>query len=217
MNLYFEAARCLDKLDAKHGSVNSVLNSFSPADRARGAALLIETLKCDFYLPMSTHNFRLNLFIDKPTLTTIVEKAALLEMERKHLKSKNLALLMVHDLLLARGIQAGDGPLKQAILRHKTRLQSELTRVKIMRGVKSNEELSVRPDDTSSKLHLAVYLAIKHLLPAIIPRYVRVNLCRWTTISAREHFVAKGMSYSPDGIGSATCLFLLDMIDSLLF
>jgi hypothetical protein len=46
MNLYFESAKCLDKLDAKRGSVKSVLTLLPPANRKRGTALLIETLKC---------------------------------------------------------------------------------------------------------------------------------------------------------------------------
>lgn len=61
--------------------------------------------------------------------------------ERKKLTSPNLALVLVHDVLFSNGIQAGDGPIKQAVLRHKTRLHSELQKVKIKRGVKSNEEL----------------------------------------------------------------------------
>lgn len=62
--------------------------------------------------------------------------------EERKLSSRNLALVLCHDVLLSKGIQAGDGPLKQAILRHKTRLHSELTRIKIKRGAKSNEELA---------------------------------------------------------------------------
>lgn len=66
--------------------------------------------------------------------------------EEKKITSRNLALVLVHDLLLANGIQAGDGPVKQAILRHKTRLNSELQRIKIKRGVKSTQELARTAD-----------------------------------------------------------------------
>lgn len=63
--------------------------------------------------------------------------------EERKLSSRNLALILCHDILLSKGgIQAGDGPLKQAILRHKTRLNSEFIRIKIRRGAKSNEELA---------------------------------------------------------------------------
>lgn len=40
-------------------------------------------------------------------------------------------------------IQAGAGPIKDAVLRHKTRLNSELVKLKIKRGVTSNKELQV--------------------------------------------------------------------------
>lgn len=62
--------------------------------------------------------------------------------ERKKITSMNLALVLVHDLLLSGGIQAGDGPIKQAILRHKTRMNGELQKIKIKRGVKSNTDLA---------------------------------------------------------------------------
>lgn len=80
-------------------------------------------------------------FPDKPVLLDVIEAAKLLKEERK-VTSKNLALVLVHDLLLANGIQAGDGPVKQAILRHKTRLNSEFQLIKIKRGVKSSQELA---------------------------------------------------------------------------
>lgn len=67
--------------------------------------------------------------------------------EEKKITSLNLALVLVHDTLLSSGgIQAGDGPLKQAIMRHKTRLHSELQKIKVKRGVKSNEELASASD-----------------------------------------------------------------------
>lgn len=82
---------------------------------------------------------------DKPTLLDVIDTAKLLKEEKK-ITSKNLALVLVHDLLLTNGIQAGDGPVKQAVLRHKTRLNSELQRIKIKRGAKSTQELARTAD-----------------------------------------------------------------------
>lgn len=82
---------------------------------------------------------------DKQVLTEVIDAAQLLKQEKK-LASRNLALVLVHDLLLAKGIQAGDGPLKQAVLRHRTRLNSEFQRLKIKRGAKSNDELAQTDD-----------------------------------------------------------------------
>jgi putative methyltransferase len=87
---------------------------------------------------------------DKPVLKDVISDSKLLKEEKK-LKSENLALVLVHDLLLVNGIQAGDGPLKQAVLRHKTRLHSEFTRAKIRRGVRSNEELVQAGDERAGE------------------------------------------------------------------
>lgn len=53
----------------------------------------------------------------------------------------------MHDLLLAKGIQAGDGPIKQAVLRHKTRLHGEFQKVKIKCGASSNADLADNGDE----------------------------------------------------------------------
>ncbi|KAH9481642.1 25S rRNA (cytosine-C(5))-methyltransferase rcm1 [Psilocybe cubensis] len=128
MNFYFEAAKTLDRIDAKEGSIKGIIATLPEKDRKRTAALVIETLKF------------------KAVLLEVIEKAKLMKEERK-LTSKNLALILVHDLLLARGIQAGDGPLKQAVLRHKTRLHGEFQKIKIKRGATSNEQLAHNGDE----------------------------------------------------------------------
>lgn len=46
MNFYFDAAKVLDRLDAKQGSIKGVIGSLPEKDRKRMAALVIETLKC---------------------------------------------------------------------------------------------------------------------------------------------------------------------------
>ena len=89
---------------------------------------------------------------DKPVLKEVISNSKLLEEEKK-LKSENLALVLVHDLLLANGIQAGDGPVKQSILRHKTRLYSELARAKIKRGVTSNDQLGQPCDERAGEMN----------------------------------------------------------------
>ncbi|TFY57482.1 hypothetical protein EVJ58_g6994 [Rhodofomes roseus] len=157
MNFYFEAAKVLDKLDSKKGSIKSIIATVAEKDRRRTAALVIETLKY------------------RPVLNEVIDAAKLLKEERK-ITSRNLALLLIHDLLLANGIQAGDGPVKQAILRHKTRLHSEFTRIKIKRGAKTNAELAQTDDSRAAQ----------------IPRYVRVNRNCWTTEEAVETFASRG-------------------------
>ena len=46
-SFYFEAAKTLDRLDAKEGSIKGVLATLPEKDRKRTAALVIETLKCE--------------------------------------------------------------------------------------------------------------------------------------------------------------------------
>jgi 16S rRNA C967 or C1407 C5-methylase (RsmB/RsmF family) len=50
----------------------------------------------------------------------------------------------------SKGIQAGDGPIKQAILKHKTRLNAEFIKVKVRRGVTRNEELAIAHEVTAT-------------------------------------------------------------------
>lgn len=89
--------------------------------------------------------------LDKSALTDVIQKSLLLKQERK-IKSLNLALVLVHDLLLTGSIQAGDGPVKQAILRHKTRLKAEFTKLKVGQGAKSNTDLAQQPDVRACEL-----------------------------------------------------------------
>ncbi|KAK0495411.1 S-adenosyl-L-methionine-dependent methyltransferase [Armillaria luteobubalina] len=158
MNLYFEASKTLDSLDARAGSIKGILATLPEKDRKRTSALVIETLKY------------------KAVLTQVINETDLLKVERKKITSMNLALVLVHDVLLAGGIQAGDGPIKQAILRHKTRLNGEFQRIKIKRGVKSNLELAHNGDDRAAQ----------------IPRYVRVNTLMWASDHAMDAFISNG-------------------------
>ncbi|KIY51805.1 S-adenosyl-L-methionine-dependent methyltransferase [Fistulina hepatica ATCC 64428] len=168
MNFYFGAAKALDRLDAREGSVKGVLATLPEKDRKRTAALVIETLKY------------------KLVLGDVIDRAELMKSEHK-LKSKNLVLVLVHDLLLSGGgIQAGDGPLKQAILRHKTRLRAELQKVKVKFGVSSNADLANEGDQRAVQ----------------IPRYVRVNTNIWSMNEAITFFKSRGYVLSTDGIKS---------------
>jgi putative methyltransferase len=157
MNFYFDAAGIIDRLDAKQGSVRSLLGTLPEKNRKRTAALVIETLKY------------------KSALAEVIAAANLLKAEKK-ITSHNLALVLVHDLLLSGGVQAGDGPVKQALLRHKTRLRSEFQRVKIRRGAKSDNELALGDDIRAAR----------------IPRYVRINSLKWSIDDAIKTFQMGG-------------------------
>ncbi|KAH6909037.1 williams-Beuren syndrome critical region protein 20 copy A [Coprinopsis sp. MPI-PUGE-AT-0042] len=149
MNFYFEAAKVLDRLNTKQGSIKGLIATLPEKSRKRSAALIIETLKY------------------KPVLLEVINAAKLMKEERK-LNSQSLTLVL-----------AGDGPIKQAIVRHKTRLHGEFQKLKIKRGVTSNSQLAQNGDEESS-----------------IPRYVRVNTALWTTDEAVDHFTSRGFSLS---------------------
>jgi putative methyltransferase len=95
----------------------------------------------------------------------VIAAANLLQAEKK-ITPHNLALVLVHDLLLSGGVQAGDGPVKQALLRHKTRLRSEFQRVKIRRGAKSDNELALG-DDVRAGTHHLFALPFPVLVPVL--------------------------------------------------
>jgi len=98
-----------------------------------------------------------NKYVVKPVLLEVISKASLLKEERKLSAKKNLVLVLVHDMLLARGIQAGDGPIKQAILRHKTRLHGEFQKIKIKRGVTTNEQLAHTGDERAGDYPIIMF------------------------------------------------------------
>ncbi|KAI0292127.1 S-adenosyl-L-methionine-dependent methyltransferase [Russula brevipes] len=170
MNFYFDAAKLIDRVDAKRGSVKSLLNTLPEKSRKRTAALVIETLKY------------------KSALAEVIAAANLLKNEKK-IVSHNFALVLVHDLLLSGGIQAGDGPVKQALLRHKTRLRSEWQRVKIRRGAKADGELALADDVRAAR----------------IPRYARINALKWTIDEAVKSFQKCGytLGNAADGVNFA--------------
>ncbi|THH10867.1 hypothetical protein EW145_g1018 [Phellinidium pouzarii] len=182
MNFYFDAAKTLDKLDAKQGSIKGAIGTFPEKDRKRMTALIIETLKY------------------KSVLGEVIFAADLLRHERQKVTSKNLALLLVHDLLFAKGIQAGDGPIKQAIMRHKTRLHAELIKIKIKRGVKSMMELAQGGDARAD----------------LIPRYVRVNALLWTVDKAVQYFISKGFEEHGNPLDSKSSIRRDEHISNLL-
>lgn len=79
---------------------------------------------------------------DRQNLKEIIKTADLLAAEKRHL-TPSLALVLVHDLLLTKkGIEAQDGPIKQAILRHKTRLQAEWIKLKVKQGALSDADMA---------------------------------------------------------------------------
>ncbi|KLU88968.1 hypothetical protein MAPG_07948 [Magnaporthiopsis poae ATCC 64411] len=105
-----------------------------------------------------------------PILKEVVENAQLLQHERK--LTPVLALLLAHDLLLAKGgvaLPASHG-LRQSVERHKARLTAELTRARIRRRTPSLDALRAELDEVASP-------------DAGHPRWVRINTLK-TSLAA---------------------------------
>lgn len=81
-----------------------------------------------------------------------------------------MARVLVHDLLMSkRGLSISNGPIKECILRHKTRLNAEFVKLKVKKGVKSYEELALKN-------------------PVSLPRWLRIN-----TIKSTKDEVLQGL------------------------
>lgn len=104
--------------------------------------------------------------------------------EKKLLNSsKPFAMILIYEFLFGKGMRGGEwGPFKAMMMRHKTRLNAELAKIKIKRGVKSNKDLIPKEITEMNEKSLR------------IPRYIRVNM-----IKATQEEVIEGMQKSENG------------------
>ncbi|XP_075296150.1 28S rRNA (cytosine-C(5))-methyltransferase [Opisthocomus hoazin] len=161
MALYGAAAAVLEGLERGDGGLKSlVYNSGFPHVRQL-YALVSETLRYG------------------PVLEKLLADAALLQAEKK--LPAPLAKVLVYDLLFGKGLKCG-GRWKALARRHRARLEAELARLKVQRGVSSNEEL------------LAPAQAASSGAPQV-PRYVRVNTLKTCVDDVVEFFKRQGYSY----------------------
>ncbi|KAI8925045.1 S-adenosyl-L-methionine-dependent methyltransferase [Entophlyctis helioformis] len=152
--LYDTAARILDKALKQEGTIKGlVMQAPEAQDKKLLYALVCETLKY------------------REVLEAILEAAGTLKAEKKKLRP-TLALVLVYDLLFGKGVRNA-GPYKALMLKHKSRLNAELARIKIRRKCKDNVDLI--PDYIRNAV--------------VLPRYVRVNTIQTTVDKVIEHFV----------------------------
>ncbi|KAI9143061.1 S-adenosyl-L-methionine-dependent methyltransferase [Paraphysoderma sedebokerense] len=167
MNFYKQAAQILQRLDNHEGSIKTLCLSDKVKDKKRMYAVICETLK---------YRDVIKLILERSNLTT----------QEKKVLSGHLSTILIHDMIFTkRGIQAGDGPIKQAILRHKTRLSAELVKLKVQENAKTNEELiadKIKAGNVS------------------MPRYVRVNLLKNSVSDVLKRFKSNGWNISDSPI-----------------
>ena len=168
MSLYHQAAAVLSTTRELHGSLKSRIFNAKDTKVAPGQvyALVSEAAKWS------------------AILKEVVENSSLLVFERK--LSPELALLLVHDLLLAKkGVAAPTNhPLRTAVERHRARLQAEFTRARIRRGFPSMEAVrkhvenvsygTVIPDDRDGSKEGIDRPKWPH------PRWIRINTLKTT-------------------------------------
>ncbi|KAL4915888.1 S-adenosyl-L-methionine-dependent methyltransferase [Aspergillus aurantiobrunneus] len=159
MSLYYDAASVLTAPSSTGGSFKSRLYSSRTlkASPAQVYALITEAAKWDILLK------------------EVIDDAGILKLEPK--LTPLLALLLVHDHLLAKnGIAAPTShPLRQAVERHKIRLQGEFTKARVRRTCTTIPELkeSVRREKIAAQ-------GANAGISAVYPRWVRVNNVRTT-------------------------------------
>jgi len=136
MKLYFEAEQFIKPSNARNGSLQSrIFNNGKLTNNPKHVyALVFETLKY------------------KPYILEVIKKSKIKQglSHSKRLKiSEELLLLLVHDLVFSKQgrIQSGKHPIKEEILKHKTRLSAEFTKLKLRYKVKLTSELPVESHD----------------------------------------------------------------------
>ncbi|KAK3549560.1 hypothetical protein QTP86_004980 [Hemibagrus guttatus] len=113
MALYMKAAEILDKVEQKKGAVKTLVYDSKFQNIKQLFALVCETQKYS------------------PVLREIIENTRLMkETNLRH----NLAKVLVYDLLIGQGLKCG-GSWKAMMLKHRSRLQAALARIKVKRKV----------------------------------------------------------------------------------
>ncbi|RMZ70836.1 NOL1 NOP2 sun family [Pyrenophora seminiperda CCB06] len=160
MSLYYEAAAILANTDNIGGSLKSRIYNKKDVKSTPGQlfALIAETSKWSI------------------VLKDVIEKCNLLSEERKASLTPILALLLTHDLLLAKnGVAAATGHvLKLAITRHKARLSAELTKSRIRHGYATLDAFRAAVNDGELDKEQGDAPKSRH------PRWVRVNTIKTT-------------------------------------
>ncbi|KAL8818315.1 MAG: hypothetical protein Q9223_003019 [Gallowayella weberi] len=168
MSLYYNAAKFLAPAQYQIGSLKSQIFGAKDLESSpkQVYALVAEASKWSF------------------VLAEVIEKAQLMQHERK--LSPALALLLVHDLLLSKsGIATpATHPLKLAVTRHKARLSAELAKIRIRRGFGSIEELranlTAHGEDQRENKVSAVISSPQKAKKLPHPRWVRINTLKTT-------------------------------------
>ncbi|XP_035241362.1 probable 28S rRNA (cytosine-C(5))-methyltransferase [Anguilla anguilla] len=159
MALYLKAAEILDKVERKEGAVKTLVYDSKFQNIKQLFALVCEAQKFSAVLQ------------DIITATKLLKDTKL---------RMNLAKVLVYDLLIGQGLKCG-GSWKAMMTKHRSRLQSELARMKIKKKVSRNQDLL----STSSG----------QIEGNQLPRYVRVNTLKTTVEDVIDYLKREGFNY----------------------
>ncbi|XP_076129569.1 28S rRNA (cytosine-C(5))-methyltransferase [Alosa pseudoharengus] len=159
MALYSNAAGILDKVEQKRGAVKTLVYDSK-----------FENIKQLFALVCETQKY-------STVLQEIIDTTKLIKETKLRI---NLAKVLVYDLLFGQGLKCG-GHWKTLMMKHRSRLQAALARMKVKKKVSCNEDLlpaNVKKGDGDQ-----------------LPRYVRVNTLKTTVDDVIDYMKREGFSY----------------------
>ncbi|XP_030589648.1 28S rRNA (cytosine-C(5))-methyltransferase [Archocentrus centrarchus] len=166
MALYVKAAEILAKAEGKQGALKTLVYDSKFKNIKQLFALVCETQKFS------------------SILQEIIESTKLLKQTKLKM---HLAKVLVYDLLIGQGLKCG-GSWKSVMMKHRSRLQAELARMKVKQKVSRSEDL-LPP-------------SVKQPAGDQLPRYARVNTLKTTVEDVVDYLKRDGFSY----LGKATTL-----------
>ncbi|XP_019963935.2 28S rRNA (cytosine-C(5))-methyltransferase [Paralichthys olivaceus] len=159
MALYVKAAEILEKAEKKQGALKTLVYDSKFSNIKQLFALVCETQKFT------------------SVLQELIESTKLLKQTRLR---PHLALVLVYDLLMGQGLKCG-GSWKVTMMKHRSRLQAALARMKVKKKVSRNEDLLPAGVQQPAGDHL--------------PRYVRVNTLKTTVEDVVDYLKRDGFTY----------------------
>ncbi|ORZ40769.1 S-adenosyl-L-methionine-dependent methyltransferase [Catenaria anguillulae PL171] len=180
MEDYTTAADILAKLRQKKGSVKSLCLAPKVQNKKKVYALVCQTLKCHSIL--SDALTRVDVLAHEPSLNN----------------SRDLALVLAHDLLFARrGILCG-GWVKPVMMRHRTALRAALVAIAREKGIE------IAQGTGHAKVAAAVMAYVEGDQPSVpLPRYVRVNTLKTSVDVVIKQFDSLAQAHALASAGSA--------------
>ncbi|AWP09434.1 putative methyltransferase NSUN5 [Scophthalmus maximus] len=159
MALYVKAADILEKAERKQGALKTLVYDSR-----------FENIKQLFALVCEAQKF-------SSILQQLIDSTKLLKQTRLR---PHLAKVLVYDLLMGQGLKCG-GAWKVMMMKHRSRLQAALARMKIKQNVSRNEDL--------------LPANVQRAAGDRLPRYVRVNTLKTTVEDVVDYFKRDGLSY----------------------